>query len=145
MSGREIEDLVRRLARLREYIGQASEYSDIGLEAYRESDTIQDAVERRLQLCTEAAIDIGRTILRVLGARPATDYADVFRALSDEGVLPTHLARSMQQVARYRNRLVHDYDDLDPAARLRVSSKTPAGLCRLRRYRGGLGNAHACG
>lgn len=92
MSGREIEDLVRRLARLRESIGQASEYSDIGLEAYRESDTIQDAVERRLQLCTEAAIDIGRTILRVLGARPATDYADVFRALSDESVLPTHLA-----------------------------------------------------
>lgn len=114
MSSREIEDIARRIVRLREYIAQASEYSDMSLDAYLESGTIQDAIERRLQLCAESAIDIGRAILRYRHARPTSDYADVFRALADEGLLSTTLARQMQHVARYQNRLIHDHEDLDP-------------------------------
>jgi uncharacterized protein YutE (UPF0331/DUF86 family) len=45
--------------------------------------------------------------------RPSTSFADSFRSLQEAGVLDTGVANAMQDAARFRNLLVHQYADVD--------------------------------
>ena len=47
-------------------------------------------------------------------AAPDT-YADVFTSLADGGVIPATGVNSLRAMARFRNRLVHLYDETDDA------------------------------
>lgn len=42
-------------------------------------------------------------------------YAEVFRVLGKEGVLDAEFAATLEPMARMRNRLVHHYEDIEPA------------------------------
>lgn len=71
--------------------------------------------ERFLQLAIETTLAIGHHVIAASGfAQPGT-YAEVFRVLGNEGVLPADFAASIEPMARMRNRLVHHYEDVDPA------------------------------
>ena len=47
------------------------------------------------------------------GYRAPADYADAFRSLHQAGVLGADLAERLEGMARFRNLLVHQYDDVD--------------------------------
>jgi uncharacterized protein YutE (UPF0331/DUF86 family) len=50
-----------------------------------------------------------------MGLGRPQSYAEVFRILGQAGILPEALAEAMAQMARWRNRLVHLYWDIDHA------------------------------
>lgn len=62
-----------------------------------------------IQIC----LDIGNHIIGSRGWERPQDYASVFRILEKNQVLPTGLAESLQEMARFRNRIVHLYGDFD--------------------------------
>jgi uncharacterized protein YutE (UPF0331/DUF86 family)/predicted nucleotidyltransferase len=80
---------------------------------YAASQDLQAIVERRLQTAAEGCITIGNHLVARLGLRAPQDYADVFRVLGDNGVLPNALVRQMADMARFRNLLVHVYWAID--------------------------------
>lgn len=45
--------------------------------------------------------------------RRAEKYSDMFRVLSEEGVLGERLAQRLEDMARFRNLLVHRYGEID--------------------------------
>lgn len=47
------------------------------------------------------------------GYRNAEDYADLFAVLEEEDVLPEDLAGRLEEMARFRNVLVHGYAEVD--------------------------------
>lgn len=57
---------------------------------------------------------MGNHIIAAMSWRNPEDYADIFRVLGENGVIPTEFARNMVEMARFRNRLVHLYCELDP-------------------------------
>jgi uncharacterized protein YutE (UPF0331/DUF86 family) len=61
----------------------------------------------------EAALDINAHLIAELGAAVPDDYYGGFIALGTLGVLANGLARDLAPSAGLRNRLVHEYDDLD--------------------------------
>lgn len=60
-------------------------------------------------------MSIGHHIIAASGFDQPTTYADVFRVLGKEAVLDADLAVALEPMARMRNRLVHHYEDVDPA------------------------------
>lgn len=96
-------DDVRRFAR---EVGRDGFLSDRG-EQYR--------IEFPLQRAIQIAIDLAAHLLAGQpGYRPAT-LAGLFDALADRGMLNTELAGRLAAMARFRNLLVYQYADLDPA------------------------------
>lgn len=71
------------------------------------------ALERRLQLTLECALDVGDMIIAWKQLPRAQRYADVFRTLGDAGVIESGLAQRLIPAAKLRNVLVHMYDKLD--------------------------------
>ncbi|MDQ3987632.1 MAG: DUF86 domain-containing protein [Actinomycetota bacterium] len=56
---------------------------------------------------------IGRHIIASEGLAAPDTYADVFTSLADGGVIPTTRIDSLRAMARFRNRLIHLYDETD--------------------------------
>ena len=79
-----------------------------GRDAYLGSQVDQAFVERYLERL------IGRMITG-MGHPPPSDYYASFVRLGDLGVLESPFARNIARAAGLRNRIVHEYDGLDPA------------------------------
>jgi uncharacterized protein YutE (UPF0331/DUF86 family) len=99
----EIEQSVARLAGIRargrlEFLAN-SDLRDIA--CYR----LLIAIEAALALCYHVSARRLRTI--------AEDYAGCFRALEHEGVIAESLSARLQQMARFRNLLIHVYWTID--------------------------------
>jgi len=70
-------------------------------------------VERLLQLAIEACIDISNHLIaRNCWGKP-NNYREIFQVLTDQGVLSKDLGKKFQDVASFRNILVHHYFKLD--------------------------------
>jgi len=63
----------------------------------------------------ECCIDIANHIIASENFRFPKDNADSFAVLIEEGVLPETLRESLRGMARFRNRLVHIYWEVDDA------------------------------
>jgi len=73
----------------------------------------QGSAKYNFIVAIEAAIDIANHIISKRGFRAPEDYADTFRVLADSGVLEANFAFELEKMARFRNRLVHIYWDVD--------------------------------
>jgi uncharacterized protein YutE (UPF0331/DUF86 family) len=98
-----LEELIERLERVRAH----------GLGGYLDDPGLRAQAERWLQLAIQICIDIGAQLVSEVAVRAPSDYAGVFTALADGGVLERDLAERLAQAARQRNLLVHAYLDID--------------------------------
>jgi uncharacterized protein YutE (UPF0331/DUF86 family) len=94
-------DLLRRIA-------------ESGLDAYLSSPMHQAAVERYLERVIGRMIDINYHLLTESGQPPPPDYHASFTRLGELHVLDGDFARQIARAAGLRNRLVHEYEALDP-------------------------------
>ncbi len=84
-------------------------------ESYVKDVRLRRAVERSLQVAVEACLDIARRIIAVEGFRYPENNQDAFRVLIEEKIVPTQLLDTLQEMARFRNLIVHDYAKIDDA------------------------------
>ncbi|WDC85702.1 DUF86 domain-containing protein [Caloramator sp. mosi_1] len=78
---------------------------------------LKGAAERYLQLCIETCINIGSRIISLEQftkniSVPET-YADVFEILKDIGLIDEEFSKNLKNMAKFRNKLVHMYWELD--------------------------------
>ena len=85
-----------------------------GLDAYLGNDIDQSVVERRLERIVSRMIDTNYHLITSIGQAPPADYHPSFFKLVELGVIDAEFARRIAGAAGLRNRLVHDYEDIDP-------------------------------
>ncbi len=73
-----------------------------------------------LIVAIEGTVDLSNHIISKNGFRTPEDYADTFRVLEEKGVFDAEFTGSLIQMARFRNRLVHIYWDIDDAEIYRI-------------------------
>ena len=73
-----------------------------------------------LIVAIEGAVDICNHIISKNGFRTPEDYADTFRVMSDRGAFDAEFTKTLIQMARFRNRLVHIYWDIDDLEMYRI-------------------------
>ncbi|MGQ0719453.1 MAG: type VII toxin-antitoxin system HepT family RNase toxin [Pseudonocardiales bacterium] len=103
------------LAMLARYVRILRDLAEVPLDEYRSDPRNFGSAERFLQLAIETTLSIGHHIISASGFDQPASYADVFRVLGKEAVLDAGFAASLEPMARMRNRLVHHYEDVEPA------------------------------
>ena len=81
------------------------------------------AGESFLRRLLEALLDLGRHVLSKGFGKVVPDYAAVADELAAQGILSPESAAKLRLMARYRNRMVHFYDDVTPNELYGILSK----------------------
>jgi uncharacterized protein YutE (UPF0331/DUF86 family) len=68
-----------------------------------------------LIVAIEGAVDLCNHVIAKNGFRTPEDYADTFRVMEERGAFDAGFTNSLVQMARFRNRLVHIYWDINDA------------------------------
>jgi uncharacterized protein YutE (UPF0331/DUF86 family) len=90
-----------------------------------------------LIVAIEGTVDLSNHIISKNGFRTPEDYADTFRVMEEKGVFDAEFTGSLIQMARFRNRLVHIYWDIDDAGIYRIIQTR---LQDIRRFLREIGN-----
>ena len=114
MSNIEPEIVLARLRLIIKYYNTLEEFRSTILDDFLADFRQQLVVERLLQLMTQAAIDINDHILSKLNPGQSPTNFEAFIELGKYGVISTELAAQLAPSGGLRNRLVHEYDDIDP-------------------------------
>ena len=85
------------------------------LDTFTADPRMVAAGESYLRRALEALLDVARHILAKGFARGPTEYAEVARQLGESGVVSRDQSKRLVLMARYRNRLVHVYDQVTDA------------------------------
>ena len=102
-----------RLKKLDGYYSNLSRFDGLSLADYSQSDDIQTIVERKLQLCIQACIDITNYLISRKRLRIPDEEGNIFVVLSEEGIIGKELAERMKGMVNFRNILVHEYLEID--------------------------------
>lgn len=113
MSPLEKDILRRKLAVIIECLRALVPIKEMEAGKYAGDIYKRKATERLLQEMIEAAIDINTHIIVSTGGPAPEDYFQSFIKLGEFGVIPVKLAKELAPSAGLRNRLVHEYDDID--------------------------------
>ena len=73
-----------------------------------------------LIVAIEGTVDLSNHVISKNGFRTPEDYADTFRVMEENGVFDADFTGALIQMARFRNRLVHIYWDIDDAEIYRI-------------------------
>ena len=107
------EIMVEKLLKMKEYIKQLKIIKPPSYDEYLQNLTTKYAVERLLQLIVDLALDINNIILSYKGKPAAADYFNSFIDLADCNVLDSAFAMRIAPSTGLRNRLVHEYEEIN--------------------------------
>jgi uncharacterized protein YutE (UPF0331/DUF86 family) len=106
---------VRRKARLiLEDLDRLREYAAKSLNDYLESPVDELVTERLLERIIGRVIDVNYHLLVESKGLPPKDYHESFSSLAELGLLPRDRAAELARASGMRNRLAHEYEDIDP-------------------------------
>ena len=73
-----------------------------------------------LIVAIEGAVDLCNHVISKNGFRTPEDYTDTFMVMKERGAFDEEFTRSLIQMVRFRNRLVHIYWDVDDVELYRI-------------------------
>jgi len=81
------------------------------------SPVYQASTERFLQLAIESCLNIGNRLISLIQfqkpVKAPETYADIFKAMVDLDIVDSVFGSRLIQMAKFRNRLVHLYWEID--------------------------------
>jgi uncharacterized protein YutE (UPF0331/DUF86 family) len=95
------------------YIHRLQEFESVTEEEYLNDFDLQLISERLIQLLVEAATDISSYLLVELHQVTPSTYVDSFILAGQNGIITQDLAATLSKSGGMRNRLVHNYDEIN--------------------------------
>jgi len=114
------ERLEEKFRRLGEFLAVLRELRSLPAEALPGDLVRMGSVKYYLQVSIESCIDVAQHVIASEGFRPPKDYADTFTVLAERGILEQEFAERLRRMAKFRNRLVHLYGEVDDQHVVRV-------------------------
>ncbi|MBI5410539.1 MAG: DUF86 domain-containing protein [Nitrospirae bacterium] len=110
----DVQLVTRKLSLILQDLPALVELARKNADEYVSSPIHEVLAERYLERVIGRMIDINYHLLTELGHPPPKDYHESFVKLGVIGILPGQLAQDIAFSAGLRNRIVHEYDDIDP-------------------------------
>lgn len=101
--------------RLRREVDQLRELAGRDRDELLDDRIAMNAIKYGFVVAIEICIDMAHHIVAAQSLRAPETYADLFAVLSEVGIVEQGFARSLEDMARFRNLLVHQYADVDDA------------------------------
>jgi len=108
------ELVTRKLAMIVDDLRAVTPIAAKPLDDYLASSTDEVLAERYLERMIGRMIDVNYHLITDAGHAPPRDYYESFTQLGGLGVLSPSFASQIAACAGLRNRIVHEYDDIDP-------------------------------
>ena len=105
--------LERILSEITAEVNDLKNATDITWEVYKTDKRARRFVERTLHVIIEACIDVGHHIISDEKMREPSSYRDTFTVLAENGVLHPGDLKRFENMASFRNLLVHYYERVD--------------------------------
>jgi uncharacterized protein YutE (UPF0331/DUF86 family) len=105
--------LVRQVSQMRNSVAQLERLKANEKQVFLSDADKVGSSKYHFIVAIEAAIDICNHIISQNGFRVPEDYSDTFSVLEEKGALEKTFAESLQEMAKFRNRLVHIYWEID--------------------------------
>lgn len=106
--------VIRKINLISDDLNELLSLSRKGLEEYLASRVDEVLAERYLERVIGRMIDINYHLITESGHPPPSDYYESFTKLGRLNFLPPDLARRIAACAGLRNRIVPEYDEIDP-------------------------------
>lgn len=106
------ENIEARISLMLKYLRRLQQFN-LSLDEYLASFDQQLIAERLLQLLVEVASDINSDLLVEIYQDTPETYFDSFIKAGRNGIIDVDLSRQLAQSAGLRNRLVHQYEEID--------------------------------
>lgn len=108
------EELIKRkINKISIYTDELRPIMGLGVNDIISDYTKLRTVERNFQLIVDTVIDINTHIISTENLPAPEDATETFHILERAGILPGEFAAKFSPVAGLRNKVVHDYDDID--------------------------------
>jgi uncharacterized protein YutE (UPF0331/DUF86 family) len=105
------------LKHLNRYVLHLSDAQQLSRDEFLGDEIRQASVERFLQLAIESCLNIGNRLLSLhqfkKPIKTPESYADIFTQLHPLGVIDSEFTDRLVRMAKFRNRLVHMYWEID--------------------------------
>jgi len=85
------------------------------LEVFLKDKILSGGAKYYLQVSIECCLYVTNHIIASEHFRAPEDYSDSFKVLEENGILDPEKAMKLRQMAKFRNRLVHMYGEIDDA------------------------------
>jgi uncharacterized protein YutE (UPF0331/DUF86 family) len=110
-----IEKLTEKILKLDEFLALVVEISATPPEIFLKDKILIGSAKYYLQVSIECCLYIANHIISAEHFRAPKDYADAFKVMEENKIISTDLGKKLQQMAKFRNRLVHLYGEIDNA------------------------------
>jgi len=115
--------LEKILGDIRANVRELEKAKDITWELYQGDVRTRRFVERTLHILIEACIDVAQHIISDEGFREPSTYRDAFVVLAEEKIISADQLPRLEQMAAFRNLIVHYYEKIDDAIVFGVSQR----------------------
>jgi uncharacterized protein YutE (UPF0331/DUF86 family) len=110
-----LEKIIDKFGQLDEFLAILASITRTTLASFLKDKLLIGGAKYYLQVSIECCLDIANHIIAANGFRAPRDYADSFKVLEENDVLDQDLGLKLRQMAKFRNRLVHLYGEIDDA------------------------------
>jgi uncharacterized protein YutE (UPF0331/DUF86 family) len=76
-----------------------------------------------LQLCIQCLIDMSSRLISLLSLSKPKEYSEIAEILSTEGILGNDEAKSLKEMIKFRNLLIHVYARVSPDIVYRIAKE----------------------
>lgn len=109
------ELVTRKITLILKDLSALTDLSRQSREAYLANPVNEVLAERYLERMIGRMIDINYHLITESGQSPPKDYHESFQMLGTMGILQGEFSREIAFSAGLRNRIVHEYDEIDAA------------------------------
>ncbi len=107
------EKIEKLFLELDEYLLALNELKELSVDTYLKEKKNIYSGRYLLQISIETCINIGNHIISTAKMELPKEYADTFRILTKNEIIPDELKETLILMTRFRNRIVHLYWDID--------------------------------
>jgi len=108
-----VEKIIHKFAKLEEYLLVLQDIGKMSEEKLLKEKIVIGSAKYYLQVSIESCLDVANHIIASEQYRVPQDYSDSFKILEENHIIPHELTQKLRQMAKFRNRLVHLYGEID--------------------------------
>jgi len=108
-----LDVIEKGISNIKKYLSILSSYKDKSITDLLNDLTLRGAVERYLYLAVQATIDLAEAIISYKELRRPSTFSESFEILNEHNIISKEVKTNMLQMAGFRNRLAHDYGDIN--------------------------------
>lgn len=109
----DMEKIRQKLQFIRQNLRELQQFAEMDLEEFENNSLYEAAATRMLQIAIEALLDICTHIIAREGWGLPKTYVESIEMAAYYGLIPKEFLGTYKAMARFRNRVVHMYDDIE--------------------------------